>query len=139
MPGRGSNPGQSALKASALPIEITCLNVGILILHQNTILADLLRFVKRIMFIFVLILLKPSKSNIFCDDYYPEALDHSIISDYPINKFKVHFVQYQYTLMWVGIELYSKVGKCLQLNCCPLLSLILYLLFQGAFFKSLFS
>ena len=33
MPGRGSNPGSSALKASALPIEITCLNVGILILH----------------------------------------------------------------------------------------------------------
>ena len=33
MPSRGSNPGPSALNASAHPIEITCLNVGILIIH----------------------------------------------------------------------------------------------------------
>ena len=33
MPSRGSNSGPSALNASPLPIEMTCFNVGILILH----------------------------------------------------------------------------------------------------------
>ena len=33
--------------------------------------------------------------------------------------------------MWFGIELYSNVGMCLQLNCFPLLSLIFYLLFES--------
>ena len=44
-------------------------------------------------------------------------MDHRMLSDYPKNKFKVAFVQFQYTLIWVGIKLYSKVGRCLQLNC----------------------
>ena len=43
------------------------------------------------MFIFVLILLKPNKSNIFCGDYYQESIDHSMLSAYPINKFKIAF------------------------------------------------
>ena len=64
---------------------------------------------------FGLILLKPSKSYIFCEDYCQESIDHSMRSDYPINKFKVEFCSVSiYT--HVGIELYSKVGKCLQLN-----------------------
>ena len=43
----------------------------------------------------------------------------------------LHFVQFQYTLIWVGIDLYSMVGKCLHLNCFPLISLIFYLLFES--------
>ena len=54
-------------------------------------LADLLRFVKCIMLIFGLILLKPSKSYIFCDEYCQASIDHSMLSDYPIHKFKVAF------------------------------------------------
>ena len=80
---------------------------------------------------FCLILLNPNKSDIFCDDYCQEAMDHSMLSDFPVNKLMLYFVQFQYILMWVGIELYSKVGRCLQLNCCPLLSLIFYLLFES--------
>ena len=53
------------------------------------------------MFILVLILLKPSKSNIFCDDYYQESIDHSMLSDYPINKFKVAFC---------SVSIYTHVG-----------------------------
>ena len=63
--------------------------------------------------------------------YYLESIDHSMLSEYSINKVSLYFFQFQYTLMWVGIELYSKVGKCLQLNCFPLLSVIFYLLFEG--------
>ena len=38
-----------------------------------------------------LILLKPRKSDIFCDDYCQEAMEHNLLSDYPINKFKVAY------------------------------------------------
>ena len=98
---------------------------------------------------FCLILLKPSKSDIFCDNYCQESMDHSLLSDYPICKFKVaccsvsiytHMGWYEivfkggyvpsipYTFMWVGIELYSKV--CI-MNCFHLLSPIFYLLFES--------
>ena len=40
---------------------------------------------------FCLILIIPSKSDIFCDNYYEESMNHSMLSDYPINKFKVAF------------------------------------------------
>ena len=53
------------------------------------------------MFIFVLILLKPRKSNIFWDDYYKESIDHSMLSDYPINKFNVAFC---------SVSIYTYVG-----------------------------
>ena len=53
------------------------------------------------MFIFVLILLKPSKSDIFCDDYCQEAMYHSMLSDYPINRFKVAFC---------SVSIYTHVG-----------------------------
>ena len=43
------------------------------------------------MLIFVWIVLKPSKSDIFCDDYCQESMDHNMISDHPINKFNVAF------------------------------------------------
>ena len=51
--------------------------------------------------IFVLIWLKPSKSDIFCDDYCQESIDHSRLSDYPINKFKVAFC---------SVSIYTHVG-----------------------------
>ena len=53
------------------------------------------------MFIFVLILLKANKSNIFCDNQ--ESIDHSIsmLSDYAINKFKVAFC---------SVSIYTQVG-----------------------------
>ena len=56
-------------------------------------LADLLRFVVVNNVNFCLILIKPSKSDIFCDNYYQESMDHSMPSDYPINKlfsFNIH-------------------------------------------------
>ena len=37
---------------------------------------------------------------------------------------RLHFFQFQYTLIWVGIELYANVGKCIQLKCFLLLSII---------------
>ena len=59
------------------------------------------------MLIFVLILLKPNKSNIFCDDYCQESIDHSMLSDYPINKFKVAFCSVSICthVSWYGIVL----------------------------------
>ena len=71
------------------------------------------------MLIFVLILLKPITSDIFCDDCCQEAMDHKSITCSRIireTNFRLHFVQFQYTLMWFGIKLYSNVGRCLQLN-----------------------
>ena len=53
------------------------------------------------MFIFGLILLKPSKSYIFCDDYCQESIDHNMRSDNPINKFKVAFC---------SVSIYTHVG-----------------------------
>ena len=50
---------------------------------------------------FGLILLKPSKSNIFCDNYCQESMDHSMLSDYPINKLKVAFC---------SVSIYTHVG-----------------------------
>ena len=44
------------------------------------------------MFIFVLIFVKPSKSDIIYDDYCQEALDHSMLSDYPISKLQIAFL-----------------------------------------------
>ena len=46
-------------------------------------------------------LLKPSKSDIFCHDYYQESIDHSMFSDYPINKLKVAFC---------SVSIYTHVG-----------------------------
>ena len=65
-------------------------------------LADLLRFVKVNNVNFCLILLKPSKSDIFGDDYCQEAMDHSMLSEYPINKFKVAFCT---------VSIYTHVGR----------------------------
>ena len=79
------------------------------------------------MFIFGLILIKPSKSDIFCADYCQESMDYSILSDYPINKFSSVSI---YT--HVGCyRIVLKVVMCLQLNCFPLVSLILYLIFES--------
>ena len=64
-------------------------------------LAYLIRFIKCIMFSFVLVLLKPSKSDIFSDDYCQESIDHSILLDYPIHKFKVAFC---------SVSIYTHVG-----------------------------
>ena len=61
--------------------------------------------------------------------YCQYVRSHTIRSD--LKKLRLHFVQFQYTFMWVGIELYSKVGNCLQLNCFRLISLIFYLLFES--------
>ena len=34
---------------------------------------------------------KHSKFDIFCDNYCQESMEHSMLSDYPINKIKVAF------------------------------------------------
>ena len=58
-------------------------------------------------------------------------MDQNMLSDYPINKFKVSFCSVSVYTHVAGIELYSRVGICLKLNCFPLLSLIFYLLFES--------
>ena len=50
---------------------------------------------------YCLILLKHSKSDIFCNDYCQESMDHSMLSDYPINKFKIAFC---------SVSIYTHVG-----------------------------
>ena len=94
----------------------------IIILLIQYILFVLRSFWFRIIFFLVLILLKPSKSDIFCDDYCQESTQ---LSDNPINKC-IYFFKFQYTLILVGIELYSKVGRCLPSDVFHLTSLIVH-------------
>ena len=56
-----------------------------------------------------LILLKPSKSDIFGDDYCQEVMDHSMLSDYPINKFNIPFSSVS---MYTHVGWYRIVFKC---------------------------
>ena len=60
---------------------------------------------------FVLTLLKPSKSDIFSEDYFESKVAFGSVSIY------IHVGWYRTVFK----------GRCLQLNCFPLASLIFYI------------